>query len=221
MDYVYICREGDNEELRYSIRSVVKNLPEGNIWLIGGKPEWYIGNFIEVKNIGNKFENITQCYYKIINDDRISNNFILMNDDFFAIKKIENIKNYYDGLLEDKIKKHMEINGISSYTFALKTAKKILLKNKIKQIFNYEIHMPMIFDKQKLKKIKDLSLAPRSLYGNLFNIGEESIKDIKIYDKKSDFINFNTDFVSTTDKSFNLIKDKLEILFPNKTKYEG
>ena len=46
MDIVYNCRPGkQNEELRYSIRSVMENLPHDNLWVVGGKPEWYTGNY--------------------------------------------------------------------------------------------------------------------------------------------------------------------------------
>ena len=38
MNFIYICRVGENEELRYSIRSVLNSFPEANIWVIGGKP---------------------------------------------------------------------------------------------------------------------------------------------------------------------------------------
>ena len=51
MDFVYICKEGVNEELKYSIRSVVESFPESNIWVVGGKPDWYTGNYIQVNHL--------------------------------------------------------------------------------------------------------------------------------------------------------------------------
>ncbi len=40
-DVVYVVRPGDkNEELRYSIRSVIANLPHRKVWIAGYKPTW-------------------------------------------------------------------------------------------------------------------------------------------------------------------------------------
>ena len=221
MDYVYICREGENEELRYSIRSVVKNANPDNIFVVGYKPDWYVGDFIKVENSStNKFENITKCYEIIRNIPKLSDDFVLMNDDFFIIKPIESVPVYNDGLLEAKIKEHVALNGANRYALALKEVKKQLLKRGIKLMLNYDIHTPMVFNKTKLQQFNQLSLAPRSLYGNAVGIGGKTISDVKIYDEKSDLMTLDGQFVSTTDKSFNLIKNKLEQLFPNKTKYE-
>ena len=57
MDLVYICGPGDNEELRYSIRSAVKNLKFDNLWVVGGKPKWYVGNYLEVIQNKSKYTN--------------------------------------------------------------------------------------------------------------------------------------------------------------------
>jgi hypothetical protein len=119
MDFVYICRSGQNEELRYSIRSVVKYFKSSEIWVVGGKPDWYSGNYIFVEDIGNKFYNINNCYKNIINDNRISNDFIIMNDDFFLLSNNNNYR-YYDGIMRDKIISHIELHGNSSYARALK-----------------------------------------------------------------------------------------------------
>jgi hypothetical protein len=220
MDYVYICRAGENEKLRYSIRSVIQNGKPDNIWLIGSKPDWYTGNFIEVTDIGNKYQNITNCYNTIINSTDISEDFVLMNDDFFILKPMEFIPTYNGGLLQEKILDHTKQYGLNKYATVLQEVNKQLLKNGIKVPLNYDIHVPMVFNKTKLKKFNDISLAPRSLYGNAVGIGGKTIEDPKIYDAASKFITLDTEFVSTIDNTFILIKDKLNKMFPNKSEYE-
>ena len=79
MDYVYICRSGDNDELRYSLRSIEENMPDGRVWVVGHRPLWYIGDFIPVEDIGGKFDNIKNCIKVVAENQDISNNFILMN----------------------------------------------------------------------------------------------------------------------------------------------
>ena len=55
MDYVYTCRNSENEELLYSLRCLEENMPSGRVWLVGYRPKWYIGDFVSVKDVGNKF----------------------------------------------------------------------------------------------------------------------------------------------------------------------
>ena len=67
MNFIYICRIGENEELRYSVRSVLNSFPEAVIWVIGGKPDWYVGNYIYVdQNNSAFFKTLLKsfiCYY--------------------------------------------------------------------------------------------------------------------------------------------------------------
>jgi hypothetical protein len=220
MDYVYICREGDNEELRYSIRSVVANATHDKIWVIGYKPDWYIGNYIQIDNIGSKFENITNCHKILPDIGALSEEFVIMNDDFFILKPLGKMPTFSDGTLTDKIEKNMISAGLSKYVRALITAKKRLHKLGITDPINYDLHTPMVFNKALLASVDDLTLSPRSLYGNLFKIDSIMIDDVKIHKKGSPFDIDESHFISTEDDSFYLIKDKLEQLFPNKTIYE-
>jgi hypothetical protein len=100
MDYVYICRKGENEELRYSIRSVVKNTNCRNVWVIGYKPSWYNGNFVDFPDIATKFNNIINCTKAITDVGAISDDFVLMNDDFFFLKYRNSMPVYHGGPLK-------------------------------------------------------------------------------------------------------------------------
>lgn len=217
MDFVYICRNGENEELRYSIRSVLHFYPDAQIHIFGGKPRWYAGNFTEISDVGNKFDNINQCYKAICNTSL--NDFILMNDDFYIINKPDLSKYYYDGSLDEKIEDHMSKYGISKYARVLSEANKKLKDSGISNPLNYDIHTPMLFNKEKLKEVIDLSHAPRSMYGNMFSVGGEIIKDVKIY-KNHDNIDLSWYFLSSEDNSFNKIKNIIMDKFKNKTVYE-
>jgi len=42
MDVAYIVRPGDNEELRFSLRSLV-HVPHGRVWIVGHRPAWVTG----------------------------------------------------------------------------------------------------------------------------------------------------------------------------------
>jgi hypothetical protein len=72
MDFVYICKDGINEELRYSIRSVVESFPDSNIWVVGGKPDWYVGNYIKVDQKLTKYKNALYNLKAITESEEIS-----------------------------------------------------------------------------------------------------------------------------------------------------
>lgn len=219
MDFIYINRDGDNEELRYSIRSVVSNYDKANVIVVGGKPSWYVGEFYPVANVGNKFKNITECYKTICQLDHI-NDFVAMNDDFFILNKINNIPYTYDGLLIEKAEQHGSLHGATEYFRVLAQANKTLKMQGIENPLNYDIHTPMVMNKQKLSEIVDMSYAPRSLYGNMFKVGGMQIKDVKIYRDTTNTKIFD-DFISTEDNTFDIVYNNiLKEKFKEKTKYE-
>jgi hypothetical protein len=215
MDYVYICRDGENEELRYSLRSIEKNMPKGRVWLIGNRPKWYIGDLIYVKDIGGKFENIRNCIRVASEHLEISDNFVLMNDDFFALNKISIVPTLHGGLLIDKIERYKELGMASKYIKLLELTYKQLVSVGIKDPIDYDIHVPMIMNKNKLKESLDMAYFPRSTYGNFANIGGEKITDVKIYGSEKSKVSKGANFISTEDKSFiSLRKNLLVNSFP-------
>lgn len=220
MDYVYVCRKGDNEELRYSIRSVLKNTNCKDIWLIGYKPDWYVGNFVPVEDTKNKFFNIQQCLNIIPQIEVISEQFCWMNDDFYTTKKMHDMTTYHGGRLADKLTKYYADSGSTRYTRIIGDTVNKLNKYGIKEPLDYDIHVPMVMQKSKLNKVVGITLAPRSMYGNIYKIGGEQIEDVKFYLKYNNEINSETGLLSTEDVSFDLVKEKLEKLFPKPSKYE-
>ena len=229
MDFVYICRDGANEELKYSIRSVVESFPNSNIWVVGGKPDWYIGNFIEVKQKESKYKNAVENLKTISVSEQISESFILMNDDFYIVKKIEKIENFHGGYLLDKINLYQKLNGNSQYTRKLSGTYKKLKALGFENPLDYELHIPMIMEKEKLKIILDLidQFLWRSIYGNKFEVGGTEMQDVKVYTTgplvlKSYNLNIdNHTYLSSADSSFNNIFNKiLKDKFNQKTKFE-
>jgi hypothetical protein len=227
MDYVYICRQGENEELRYSIRSVVKNTNYDNIWVVGYKPSWYVGNFVDFPDVATKFNNIINCTKAITDVGAISDDFVLMNDDFFFLKYRNSMPVYHGGLLKDKIDKY-SILGARGYANLLRKTYKDLIRQGIKEPLDYDIHLPMPMNKQLLAQSIDKAYFPRSGYGNLNNVGGELITDVKAYRNKSllasrsyDFTREDAEFVSTEDGSFDIVYDKiLKGMFPEPSQYE-
>lgn len=227
MDYVYICRPGKNEELRYSIRSVVKYASHNKIWVVGDKPDWYHGNFVEVPDTSTKFENIKACTAVIPEIGGISDDFVLMNDDFFLLTHVGKMPVYHGGPLADKLDKYIEL-GARQYAALLSRTYKNLIRQGIEVPLDYDLHVPMPMNKEKLKESIDKAYFPRSGYGNIHNMGGKLITDVKTYtdgsllsERSYDFTSPEVPFISTEDGSFekvynNLLKD----LFSEPSQYE-
>ena len=229
MDFVYICKDGVNEELKYSIRSVVESFPEANIWLVGGKPDWYTGNYIKVEQKESKYKNAVKNLETTCLSQEISQSFILMNDDFYIIKKIDKIENFHSGYLLDKINLYQKLNGNSQYTRKLSGTYKKLRALGFENPLDYELHVPMIMEKEKLKIVLELldQFLWRSIYGNKFNVGGTQMEDVKVYNSGPLVLksyNLNIDdhtYLSSADSSFNSIFNKiLKDKFNKKTRFE-
>lgn len=228
MDFVYICRDGENEELRYSIRSVLNSFPEAKVWLVGGKPEWYSGHCVPVEQNSNKYANALKNLKSLCEHPEISNNFVLMNDDFFIIKKINSVDQFYNGLLSDKINRFTQITGSSMYIKKLITTNKKLIDLGIKNPIDYELHTPMPMNKTGLLDVieKYPECLWRSMFGNLYNVGGTQMDDVKIYVNKrhlarSNEITDNSIYMSTEDTSLNVMLDKmLRQMLPDPSIYE-
>jgi hypothetical protein len=229
MDFVYICKEGINEELKYSIRSVIESFPDSNIWVVGGKPDWYVGNYINVEQKESKYKNAVENLKTISTSDQISESFVLMNDDFYIIKKIDKIENFHGGYLLNKINLYQKLNGNSQYTRKLSGTYKKLKALGFENPLDYELHVPMIMEKEKLKIILELidQFLWRSIYGNKFEVGGTEMQDVKVYTTgplvlKSYNLNIDSHtYLSSSDSSFNNIFNKiLKDKFNKKTKFE-
>jgi hypothetical protein len=228
MDIVYICRKGNNEELRYSLRSVVKNLPEGRVWVVGYKPGWYTGDFISVPDVSSKFNNIHNLITHIAFDDRISDDFIMMNDDFFVVRPLDTVPVYHGGPLKDKINSYYDLNPTSSYNRLLSKTYNNLVNDGIQEPLDYDIHIPLPFNRTKLRETIVKKSLPRSTYGNHAGIGGEYIPDVKTYSNGSrlarrshNFLDSELPYISCEDGSFQTIyKHVLKDMFPEPTMYE-
>jgi hypothetical protein len=228
MDLVYICRKGENEELRYSIRSIEKHFPGHRIVVVGYKPSWYCGEFLEIEDIGSKFTNIFNAMKYVTENKNISSNFIFMNDDFFLLKPISRMPKLHGGSLLDKINKYKDLSGpLGTYVMLLSKTYKSLVRIGITNPVDYDIHVPMHFNKKKLSSVIDGKTLPRSVYGNMFSLPGKEISDVKRYDVKSSLNQRspksldNLLFISTDDQSFKALKEEvLESMFPVASKYE-
>jgi len=201
LDVVYCVKQNlNNSELRYSLRSLA-NLPHNRVFIFGYIPDW-VQN-VEARPVvqkgKDKWEKTADCLWYVVNDKDLGEEFIMFNDDFFVMKPQTDLKYYYDKTLRDKV------SGRAGGEFSrrLLEASKAL-EERGKSTLNYELHIPIIVNKDKLKKIWDIYPnigAKRSLYANEYGVKGEQRADCKIY-RTSGHVNLDVDFLSTTDGSF-------------------
>ena len=221
-DIVYFLKDTFyNEELRFSLRSVERNFPHARVIFAGGcprgfKPDLHIE--LEQSRFETKWDNVSSNIKQVCENDDISENFFLFNDDFFILKPVKNWNcNCYNGDLEKLSKQIIENNNdkTSRYVLRLNDAQKAL-EEKGYTIKNFELHCPMLINRKKMLKILDDfgadTPAKRSLYGNVYYAEESgrACKDHKIVNPK-DEIRPNSWFVSTEDTAFRIGKIGLSL----------
>ena len=225
-DIVYFvknCKE--DEELRYSLRSVEANFPYRDVWFYGGKPTGLEpDHYVEIEQLeATKWERVRNMLRRACLNDEITENFWLFNDDFFILKPfVENSKPTYNGDLYRHIvrieNRHDERS--TRWTTRLRHLTKTLEKAKVGTL-NYAVHKPILINREKalevLDKFPDEPMF-RALYGNYWHIGGTNEPDHKVQ-----LIEYDMDrvdkwkTVSTDDKSFEVgdvgkyIKDKFNM----------
>lgn len=189
IDLVYILGTGSrwsDNEIRFSLRSVEKYFKYNKVFIIGEKPEWLTG-VIHIKahdGNSNKLLNAREKYRIACTDKRISKDFILMNDDFFFLKSVDEIENYSRGTLEEMIEKHPTKSGY--YFKSLMDTCNKLRSLGFEDPIDFEIHGPMIFNKEKLLTVMGVigedphkAYSLRSCYGNMMHLKPKKIMDFK------------------------------------------
>ena len=229
MDYVYVCRPGDNEELRYSIRSTVANLPPGRIWVVGGKPDWYTGDYIYVEQVGVGHANVWKQLNVVCKTEEISDDFVLMNDDFFTIKRLDTVEHFHSGTIQETLENYYETEQNNyGYQRMFNRTQNYLSRTGIRNPLDYELHVPMPMNKAKLLEVLNYKTLHRSTYGNVYNVGGTKTYDVKVYSttelkgKFHDLVKEDLNYLSSHDSNFDFILDFiLKDMFPNPSQYES
>lgn len=228
LDIVYILKEDmDTAELRYSLRSVEKNFPHRFVWFVGGQPKGFSPDrAIRHKQTGaTKWDMIKSSMWKAVENEEVSDDFFLFNDDFFVMKPVKGqFKNFVDMTLAERIDElrrnvHPWLNP---YGRTLYKAEQELMSLGCPTM-NYDVHMPMLFNKELFKSSVNKCSSPqmRSVYGNLNSIPYVIHPDVKVYDLET--VPEGADYISTSEDIFQKgrVGAYIREQFPEPSKYEG
>ena len=218
----------ENNEIRYSIRSVLKYHPDAEIIILGEKPIWYTGKFIQHTDVSelpyiNKWKKtIRACESKLI-----SNEFVSMDDDFFLMAPLE--RKHYANNNTIKHKEKTSINHTKMWTDVIKQTSSMCATTDP----NFYVHTPLWIEKKSFMNVvnkykgiwdKKPSLGLRQIYcvevmkSNMFEL-EKLLIDVKIVWLSQ--LSRCDKFFSTHDNlKLYGFAEKLNELFPEKSIYE-
>ena len=201
IDIVYLLNTKKKSKiLPLSIKTAKAHLDYRDIYIAGIKPENIKAKEIRVIDNGSPFENAVKKLKAVIKDKRVSQDFILMNDDFLILQEYKEIPYYHRGKIKDfKPNKYWKDR--------IKVLEEQFPEGNI-----FEIHFPVVYNKQKLSETLDRMKANagiRTHYCNYHGIEGQKQKDYKLY-KTSDLEDIeNPPFLSTTDTIENTSLSKL------------
>lgn len=224
MKAVYSIRPGDNEELRYSLRSLEVNMPFIDEVIVIGQPPKWLSTDVEVIDFVHRGENKVMTRKgldKFLIVKKSLGDFIYMNDDFFAMRKMSDLPSLDRGRLEDVI------GSLSPGSYRKSAEKTMTILEKFgteRPYKSYELHMPMMLNTEGLNEVFYWTdtLAPsfyqvqfRTVYGNFYLAGDESnsVDDCKNVDLLS-----CGDFYSSSDHLFD--QSGIKEIFKTPSKYE-
>lgn len=238
MDVVYILGTGskwNDNEIRYSLRSLEKHFPHGRVFIVGELPTW-LRNVTHLNvgdqqpaTAGNKLRNALKKIRAACEHDEISDQFVLMNDNFFFLKDTQEILPYSLGTIQQTLDAHRTKKGY--YYDALVRTQKFLQEKGIAHPISYGVHYPFVYDKKKFLEMtgevetvgRELSL--RTIYGNVFQIGSVERTDTKVdsFDELREDLQYGAgDFLSINDSlaRYTRFQQWIDERFPTQSKYE-
>lgn len=187
IDIVYVHRQKNSDEILWSIKSL-KNVKHRNIYIIGDPV-----SHTAVINIPHtahpwakrsKYHDQISKLMQVCSDRRISETFLLMNDDMYITKPWQPV-NYNRGTLSE----HFTNRGmVDQYSRSLMYTDTFLANHSLPAL-SYELHTPFLMEKTKLKSVIESlplsgqALQIRSIYGNTYDVPTEFMEDVKNTDK--------------------------------------
>lgn len=221
---VYIVRPGENEELRYSLRSVEKNLPEISDVVIVGHAEPWLRDVTVIP--GNphgqhKRMNVWANVYTAATAPGLPDDIVLMNDDFMVMHPAV-VTMAYRGTLDA----HIEPLRPGWWRTSLELARQWLQHHGYTEPLSYELHRPFPMNRAKMAQVMDEAAGLhrrnppqwRTIYGNRWSVGGEQDQDAKLY-RTATTVPEGT-WLSTSDASFELLRPVLEAAFPDPSRWE-
>ena len=228
MDAVYVCRSGQNFELRFSLRSLAANVPVDAVHIVGGWPPWVNQAYVRTHlrpTARTKYATTTAHLRYACEHPDISDPFMLWNDDFYALQPVPGAPSVHRGELGLMVERFRGASGhwadgLRATTAALAP----LLPGQT--LYSYELHVPLLVHKAAMLEALDVcagirTTAPhkRTVYGNLAQLGGVPMRDPKV--TRHSLAVPGSVWLSSDDAGFSSgTAPQLKALFPEPCPYE-
>lgn len=228
MDIVYVNRDGDNPELRYSLRSLV-NVEHDVVWVFGGAPSWLSATTGHRKRPqgGTPYSSTRGHIQAACNTPEVSDPFMLWNDDFYAMQYLEEIPVYHRGPLDPLLEQYSTLK--TPWAKGLReTAAAMEKRGMLAGAMSYDVHLPLIIHKTQMlealrwaETLRADAVHLRTLYGALAFKPDEGVEhhDPKMM-RRSDPFPRGAWLSSGADTFRSAVEPVLRYLFPEKSFYE-
>jgi hypothetical protein len=241
-DLCYVVRPGDeNEELRYSLRSVAANLPHRRVWIAGHRPPWVSDEVgwlpveqPEPKDELTKYRNARLNWQAVADCADIGPDIVMMNDDFFVTAPLSSVPVLNYGTIDDFMAFFRRYSRtVSTYMIGeQRTIEWLQTERRIARPLSYALHVPLPVPRAALAETlavlplvapsgRPLPLHLRTALGNIAKLRGTKAPDPKVLRKDAHRTTVPTPFVSTSDRTWLMgTGTTLRRMFPVPSPYE-
>lgn len=216
-------------ELRYALRGIQKYLTGyGRVYIVGECPK-FIKNVVHIPfpdKSKYKQKNILRKILRACEDENLSSDFMMFNDDHYLLceEEASEYPYYAHGTIESEI-----VRCKGDYKASLINTLSAL---KDLSTWNFDCHFPIKYNKEQFTNVMSFydwsvphGYVIKSLYCNTLNIQPVMTIDGKVHDaikqdKLDEIISTRTCFSTSNYALTNIVKRKLDALFPEKSVYE-
>jgi len=187
MDILYILGTGSvwqDNEIRFSLRSAEKNILDlERVFVVGENPD-FLQNIEHIPcpdSYGIKWRNAYTKLLTACKNPNLSEDFLLLNDDFFVLKPIK--ASDYPFYFSAIFSKNNSFVKARFLTTPQQTATQ--LPRRIKDVRNFAVHRPVRLNKTKYLAMPRFDLqmtgfSPRSYYCNYYDVPGVQCADINL-----------------------------------------
>lgn len=165
--------DDDRNDLRHSLRSIATNAPYiTEAWIVGDVPHWFAGTRMPLEPLAEKFANQRQSLTAFVNYPAAPAEFVLMNDDMFAIEPHTGVVTCRNkGRLSAWTAAEKADRKLNAWHRAVITTAEWVAKQVGPDPLIYECHTPLLFNTERLREaINDYPAGQPFAVGELYPI---------------------------------------------------
>jgi hypothetical protein len=226
---------GEDEELKHCLRSVEKHLiGVGEVFIVGVLPKWAT-NVIHIAakdevGVQNRSKNIFNKIMLAVADNRVTDDFLFMNDDHFLKHDFVANEFPYHYREHDMIETVNRIKKLEWWKSLVTNTRDYLIANG-KPVKMFDTHCPIVFNRNKFRELENVDWSKpngygiKSLYANIHLIQGTYYPDRKLSPSDENEHNLlqklkNVLYFSTPPLIPAAQKKIITQLYPKKSKYE-